>query len=289
MSLHKKFLVSIFSILVGTGFLACGGGTNNDQGTSFLAYGWYKGTPPEGSTGDVINIMSDVAESADGTAGFATAWIGLENRLANQFIRVERIDCSYYVDGSVSGFTIPDDSEFVSSVLGANPPSAGGSSAFGGNIGTRNGIDGDQLFASGEARPQTTKLEFMIVSQDLVRYLNLNRNSLPPTPYTLSVVCRANGISQAGDVLTTNPLSYPVYIVSSPGSTAQADGVLANNAENDATVSNIVTSTSTFNPGLGASGTSFSNIGTDVSDTESDSEESADDTSSDSDDVATDE
>ena len=227
MSLHKKLVISIFSILLGTGLAACGGGTNNDQGTSFLALGYFliiEGEP-EPVSSITVNLFSDNAPGfSDGTTISGNVAIGLENRLQNQFIRLERIDCTYSVPGANAGFAIPDDSFFSSTVLGAQPPgNIGGSSVFSTGIGSLTGAGGDADFESDDelVRPQVVFTTFPIASAELVQFLNLNGGSLPPPPFTLDSMCRGIGITQAGDVLTSNPVSFPVNFINSPNSTAQ--------------------------------------------------------------------
>ncbi len=198
--------------------LGCGGGaTNNDQGTSFLATGYFKRNSPTDatlapSTGDVALLNSDVAVSnIDGL--FTTAYIELQNRLSRQFIRTVRIDCKYEIPGS--NIDVPDDSFQVSQVLGpaqaaapgvATPtapaaPGAGGGAAGGGAAG---GVG---------ALASSNRLEFLVVSPDLYSFLNSFRASLPVAPFRMIATCSATGVSQAGDVFTTNSLNYLIQFV----------------------------------------------------------------------------
>ena len=41
MSLQKKVLVSFVALVIGVSVAACGNNSNNDQGTSFLALGYF--------------------------------------------------------------------------------------------------------------------------------------------------------------------------------------------------------------------------------------------------------
>jgi hypothetical protein len=119
-----------------------------------------------------------------------TLWLGIENRLSKQFIRVTRVDCSYDVQGS--NLSIPSDATPKGFVLGATDTT-------------------DDGFADDTAvRPQVGFLGLPLVSTDVFSYLNVNRNSLPPLPFRMTATCSATGISQAGDVFTTNPVSITI-------------------------------------------------------------------------------
>ncbi len=199
--------------LLATGVLAtamlvgCGGGTtNNDQGTSFLALGYFDDAEGEvGRSGvsallapDAAVLVSEGGFQADGNA--VGVFIGLQNRLANQFIRVERIECSYSVPGANPGFVIPSDSHNTAAIISASP-SADDRDEENNPIplGTEGENSGSRLFYG-----------FPIVSLDVISYLNVNRNSLPELPFRLNASCHAVGVTQAGDVLLTNEVLFQI-------------------------------------------------------------------------------
>ena len=204
MSITRAIIGALFTTSVVLGAVSCGGtGSNNDQGTSFLAFGYFEdGNGDSGDSGELVILAPDgpvlageaggAVLGADGNAVFT--YIGLQNRLANQFIRVTRIDCSYNIPGS--SLVIPDDSFNSAAVISATPTAD----------------DRDDLTGSSVPLPtdegSTLYMQFEVVSPDIMSYINVNRNSLPELPFRLNVSCRAVGVTQAGDTLVTNDLIY---------------------------------------------------------------------------------
>lgn len=181
---------------------SCGStGTNNDQGTSFLGLGFF--TDSTGTIGldeIVVALFSDSPSQAALTlngqtvdAAAAVGFIGVQNRLTAQFVRVTQITCQYDIPGT-SIPTVEDSSTF-STVLA---PVAG---------------------AAGDAPDVTTPggstgyLGFSIFSIDLIAYLNSITNDLPQLPFRMIITCQATGISQAGDVLRTNDVQITANVV----------------------------------------------------------------------------
>ena len=107
------------------------------------------------------------------------------NRLTQQFIRVDRIDCSYDVQGADPRLQIPVDSFSVGAVVPPTPGNVATTTAF------SEGVFG-----------------FEVVSPDLFAFLNVNRNLLPELPFRATATCSAVGVTQAGDTLETNRLNY---------------------------------------------------------------------------------
>jgi len=215
MSLQKKVWLSFLSIVFGMTMTACGNNSNNDQGTAFLALGYFEFVDPTSPddvvpvTGLTFDLESDFefgngTAAGVGTGSFQTVLIGLENRLATQFIRSERYDCSYDVPGAQPGLLIPDSVERASFVIGAAE-------------GITTTAEGDTRFPSDNdaVRPQVLFSRISVLNTETVQFLNTNRNSLPQLPYSLTATCRAVGITQAGDVITTNPVSIPVLLTRS--------------------------------------------------------------------------
>lgn len=208
--LRNFFVGCTTLLLVSIGAFGCGGtGSNNDQGTSFLAFGWFTLTedgediPDDlvGVSGLFVPLNSDrpLLSTAGGAADGLTAFVfmGLENRLTNQFIRVNRVDCEYNVQGS--SVSIPSDSYSTGVVLGGrNEEAPDGTDPFG----------DDAL-----VRPQAAFISVPALSTDVYSFLNVNQSSLPATPYTLTAICTAQGITQGGDVITTNELTLPITVL----------------------------------------------------------------------------
>ncbi len=199
---RNKIASAVLAALL-LGGAACGGSTNNDQGTSFLASGYFDGaeTPV---TGYVLPLASDIpntgTETPDG-AGFTNSFpadglqaivrMRLENRLSSQFLRVSRIDCSYLVPGASPALVLPNDSFNASAVI---QPEA------------------------------TTDFPFQIISPDLFSYLNVNRNLLPELPFRMLAECSAIAVTQAGDTIRSNPLTFFVQFLDAAECCTGGDG-----------------------------------------------------------------
>ena len=178
-SLRTNFLVLI-SLCVIASALGCGGASNNDQGTSFTATGFFN-DDGSGRSGFTTVLFSDLANpvlgGGDGQIVFSN--IGVQNNLSNQFIRIVRVDCSYEIPGG--SVTVPDDSQLIPGIVEA----LGGQALIG----------------------------FALVSTDIFSFLNNNQNFLPQLPFRMFVTCSVTGVTQAGDTITTNPISARVNFV----------------------------------------------------------------------------
>ena len=238
------------------GIVGCGSSTsNNDQGTSFGALGFFSsaiGSPPPGVAGLTTTLSSDPSASG-GAVGLQTlTYIGLENRLRTQFIRVTKVDCEYFVPGS--NITIPPDSTAVNGFINASPdiggPQIGGTGGSGGvgaasgstTGGTTGGSTGSTSggVSGGNATGISSKtyLQFPIINSSIYAYINSNRNGLPALPFQLQVVCTATGISQAGDAFTTNPVALSVdfeeFVPGAVGASGVTSGTGGNSNSFDA-------------------------------------------------------
>ncbi|HMO18018.1 MAG TPA: hypothetical protein PKA63_11805 [Oligoflexia bacterium] len=194
--------VSFLSILT----ISCGSsGTNNDQGTSLLAYGFFVlvNDQPVPSSFATVSLFSDLP--VDGIEGRQLVrLIGVENRMTRQFVRLLRADCSYNIAGSF--IRIPNDSITLSRVLGPAPdpnnpqPNPGGGGA-GGDI-----DPGANVFLSNIA----------LMSPDLFSFLNNNRNLLPELPFRMSITCAVTGVTQSGTTMKTNDVNYFIQFSDEP-------------------------------------------------------------------------
>lgn len=197
-------LVFVASTLVFVA-LGCGGtGSNNDQGTSFLALGFFADVEGEaGETGAIVPLFTDDPTVTLNESGlfvdgrFVTTFIGVQNRLSVQFLRITRVDCSYNIAGADAGFSIPDDSTAMGNVLA--PAGSGGTEDA---DATAEAFFGNNGF-----------FQFEILSPDIISYINVNQNSLPALPFRMTVSCLVVGVSQAGDVFFTNLVNYFVQFV----------------------------------------------------------------------------
>ncbi len=216
MSFFEKLfsLVLVVSTLAG-GVLGCGGSSNNDQGTSFLALGWYievdDEVVPVGHASlalgtDTPTLFTDDV-FGDGRQTFLL--MGLQNRLTSQFLRLQRTDCSYEIQGSDPGFQIPNDSTAISFLLGPQTTDAATSE------------DENVL-------PQVVFYPVDLITTDIYAFLNNNRSHFPELPFNMTVTCTATGITQAGDELTTNTINFPITMTDTAecctGTGAQGNG-----------------------------------------------------------------
>lgn len=185
-------MVLTLSVLVAvlvSGVAGCGdSGTNNDQGTSFMAIGYYDDAAGTvGRNGDSIPLYADVSPlNFDGMAYYT--WMGITNRLSRQFIRIVRIDCNYHAEGSF--IKIPSDSFAFSTVLGPAAGTAEDANPANANL------------------PSTSYAGFQLLSPDIFTFLNNNRTYLPSLPFRMIATCSATGVTQAGNTMTTNPLNF---------------------------------------------------------------------------------
>ncbi len=190
----RKIVKCLLVGVVVFGFISCGGSSsNNDQGTSFLAFGYFEdSTGSVGKSGDILPLFSDVSPLGfDGLQ--TTVFMGLRNNLSRQFIRLVRIDCDYSVEGSF--ISIPSESYASSTVLGATPTDGAAGGVTTGALGN------------------ISYFGFQILSPDIYSFINNNKASFPELPFRMTAICSATGITQSGDVLTTNPLNYFIQFV----------------------------------------------------------------------------
>jgi hypothetical protein len=189
--------VTLSGMLLLLGVLTgCGGsGTNNDQGTSFMAMGYFQDSSGDvGDGGAIVPMFRDIG-TPFGPNGERydiqqhITWMGLLNRLERQFVRVVRIDCSYKVEGSF--LNVPNDSFGLSVVLAPTSDEEPGAGIL----------------------PNISYSPFQILSPDIYSFLNNNQALLPQLPYRMVATCSATGVTQSGTTMTTNPLNYFVNFV----------------------------------------------------------------------------
>lgn len=216
MSFFKKLcsLILVAGTLAG-GVVGCGESTNNDQGASFLALGWY--IQDEGEVVPVghasLALGTDtptlVTDDVLGDGRQTFLLMGLQNRLTSQFLRLQRTDCSYEIQGSDPGLVIPTDATAISFLLG--PSTEEGSTSDDENV-----------------LPQVVFYPVDLITTDIYAFLNVNRSRLPELPFNMTVTCTATGISQAGDELTTNTINFPITMTDTAecctGTGAQGNG-----------------------------------------------------------------
>ena len=178
------------SVILGMaiGLSGCGGsGTNNDQGTSFLATGFGGVSPTTGAaTGSPISGATVSILDTSSSAGVLAA-MNFQNRLSAQFLRVDQISCAYEVPGS--NVSLYQDSTNTSVVI---PPGA--------------------VSSAGVVTPSVGSTVFQLISRDVISYFANRLNDLPQLPTRMNVTCSATAISQAGDVFQSNPLGIQIVL-----------------------------------------------------------------------------
>lgn len=226
---QKTSAYCLTALLAGAGIAGCGStGPSNDQGTSYLALGYFtvvdEERVPIGSIDATLNsenpVLSATGQLVDGRRD--RILIGTENRLSAQYIRQTRIDCSFEVPGS--NLSIPGTSTVSGRILSP--------AVFddGDNVPTIPQPNPDATVEEG-GRAQFWFATVNLIPTDIYAFLNNNSNSLPQLPFLMNVDCVAVGVTQAGDILETNAVSIPVtffdesdVVSSEPSSSAASDG-----------------------------------------------------------------
>lgn len=205
-----KVIRSVLAVGMLLGLLSCGSSSNNDQGTSFTALGFYAVTTENGviAVDPEIPISGLYAVPNPDSSNFfnldlntVLAGVGVQNRLSSQFIRLVRADFQYEVPGASASLNIPGDSSPLPGILEA----AGGTGSTSSGA-TTTGTS--QAFAIVQA-----------VSPDVLSFLNINQNSLPQLPFRMNVTVAVTGVTQSGDTVITNPITIWVQFAE------QAEGV----------------------------------------------------------------
>ena len=212
-------------VVIGGALVSCGSASNNDQGVSFTLLGYFTGagdttdttTLPTSLTGVSI-VISDPNDEAPPSAdnfggGTVVAYVGAQNNIVTEFIRVDQSFFEYVVPGA--SVQPPSTNYPVTMTLGPGPsssPNPPGSSLPGGFEGLAN---------RGYA-------QVPIISADIRAWLNFNRALMPPTPFYLTVKTVLSGVTSAGDRLYTNAADLFVQvnddtIIAPTGGTSSTD------------------------------------------------------------------
>jgi hypothetical protein len=206
---------------------ACGGGGgNNDQGTTFSLIGFNSVDPqnvcqPESFISQMIIGLSDAGQSEVGDIGAFAPCITLQNNMSTQYVRVDRLYLEYFVPGAAE--QPPTTSTALGVILGPQPSvsnDGGTGSGPGGSpiVGPppftslppsfTNG--GGGAGAGGVAQTQTVGAN--VVPVEIREWLALNRLSLPETPFQMTLIARAGGVTNSGDSIVTNDNVFQVIV-----------------------------------------------------------------------------
>jgi hypothetical protein len=182
--LKRNNMKKIITILAILGLVSCGGGSNNDQGTSITLIGYVD----DCTAGAVPNIagasipLSTDSEPATFAGGLLVGMV-INNNLSKQFIRTENAFFTYFIPGATT-----------------QPPAT-------------STVAGSVIAAAGDAGGTTSGcVETFIVPAEIRQWLVLNRNFLPEPPFSMEVDGYVTAISQAGDRFDTNEVKFLVQI-----------------------------------------------------------------------------
>lgn len=205
----KRFLgvaVAIVAVASLASLVACGS-ANNDQGVAFTFLGYFQeagdrsGEIPEGLVGLSAPLSDTISQesASESHGGALTAFVGLQNNLSGQFIRVKRIYFSYAIAGA--SLQPPDTSLPLSGVIGPGETESEGEDEEQGGP-EENESSLPDTFA-GDAGPRYF-VETLVVPPAVMSWLSFNRDSLPELPFTMVVTAQIEGIASGADVLLTN-------------------------------------------------------------------------------------
>lgn len=208
------------SSLIGVGisiavFIGCGTSATNNQGISFTLLGFFAELPDSGATeqppgelGQATPLSAENPETQSGNlAGAVSTVAGLKNNISTQFLRVDRMQVSYFIEGADK--QPPDTVVAFSAVLGPGGQSSEGDAAAEGDSSTTSGSlpDFSEIGALSFGR-------FPIVTPEVVAWLNLYRGSLPELPFTMLATVKASAVGSAGERYYSNEASY--FIIFTP-------------------------------------------------------------------------
>jgi hypothetical protein len=188
--------IAIFASIVALATWS-GCGTSNDQGVSFRSLGFFQdSTGTVGESGTCASLRDTTvipAPNPDGT-GFDGGFLGLQNSMVSQGINVDRVNLSYFINGS--SLAIPND-VFALSL----------------RLGPANGAE--------PGNPSTAFSQIIIVSPQIMKFINDNSSRLPDLPFSLVANATAVGTADNGDDFTTNRSTFQVVFTALSGGCTQ--------------------------------------------------------------------
>jgi hypothetical protein len=205
----KFFLITLTPLLFG----ACGGGSNNDQGVAFTLLG-YNPVNDEGQCELELFITSASIPVSNGASGelipvgeFVTC-LTVQNNMSTQGVRADRLVMEYYIAGASN--QPPTTSRAVGRVAGPAPRVQ--VSPVPGQINTQ--LPSNSSLPPGYGNnSNVVQTNFTVMPTEIREWLYLNRNSLPPLPFNMTMNGRVVGVTTSGDVVETNPLSFSITIL----------------------------------------------------------------------------
>lgn len=189
----------VLAALMAIALIGCGDSQRNNQGVSVTAFGWYVDSDGGvGLTGIQLPISMDYE---NGWAGTAYAYFGVQNNLAGEFIRLERVFNEYYIPGAT--VQPPATSVAVNGVLGAADGNLAAefgdvSSTLPSTLTNSGGMESVGYFGASYITPAISE------------FINLNREYMPELPFVMIVTSYAEGVTSAGKRVVTNSISLDV-------------------------------------------------------------------------------
>jgi hypothetical protein len=183
-----KLLKTSFLVVTLSAFIGCGSATNNDQGVTFTFLGFFSDSAGATGLSGTSVAYSDVTSEPGGFAADAIsvlAFIGVQNNLSGQFIRLQRAYISYTIPGT--NLLPPSTSQVLS--------------------GTLTPVDN----AVGSSLPDPLKtgknvkyIQIAVLPPQVRTWISLQRESLPEAPFDIEATVFAHGVTSAGDQVDTN-------------------------------------------------------------------------------------
>ena len=181
MRIAKILLTSLLLLTV-----SCGDSNRNDQGVSFTFLGWF-----QDAEGDIGRTSFPPTPLSDAAGGELTAFAGVQNNLAGEFIRVNRVFHEYIVPGAE--ISIP-----------------GTSVSLGLNVGPADAENSNSTLPVTSEQDSVVFGNVPVVPVEIREFLALNRSQLPSLPFTMIVRSQAEGTTSGGRSLTTNFIEIDV-------------------------------------------------------------------------------
>lgn len=191
--------------VVAMAMLGCGTATNNDQGVSFTMLGYSvaanaSATPGSGSSAAACSTAPNLSSGVfaigtqtetSGSTPQVLAGVVVRNNLTTQFVRTVSIQFEYIIPGAQ-----------------IQPPST--TVPYGGVVAKSGGLQCGVV---------------SVVPPQVLSWISLNRESLPEPPFLVIARGQVTGTTQAGDVLSTNPVDIGFTAVTDNPITPSDDSV----------------------------------------------------------------
>ena len=200
--------------------VGCGDAHRNDQGVSFTNFGWFdEDKTPIGYMRGCQSTLSEAIVGADHAS--IVGWIGLQNNLSGEYIRVQRVHHSYHVYGAK--IQPPDTSSATTGIL--LPASQVGEGEFGGST-LPDSFSNNTDTEGGMA--QILYLPTPLITSDVASFMSLNRAQMPEPPFTMVVESYAEGVTSSGRRMYSNTGYMEIQVVDDVTclSAQNADGVV---------------------------------------------------------------